>query len=69
MVGTLYNVPDSSSVVDKVSTCPRRACPAPAGNLSNPDGIGIPKQAKYPQAAAKFIEWFTPPTSRPTSPA
>ena len=27
--------------------------------MSNPDGIGIPKQAKYPAAAAKFIEWFT----------
>jgi multiple sugar transport system substrate-binding protein len=30
-----------------------------ADNLSNPDGVGIPKQAKYPNAAAKFIEWFT----------
>lgn len=28
-------------------------------NLSNPDAVGIPKQAKYPQAAAKFIDWFT----------
>jgi multiple sugar transport system substrate-binding protein len=27
--------------------------------MSNPDGIGIPSQAKYPAAAAKFIDWFT----------
>lgn len=31
----------------------------PVANLSNPDAVGIPKQAKYPDAAAKFIEWFT----------
>ena len=36
-----------------------RASAAPGANISNPDGIGIPKQAKYPQAAAKFIDWFT----------
>jgi len=27
--------------------------------MSNPDGIGIPVKAKYPAAAAKFIEWLT----------
>jgi multiple sugar transport system substrate-binding protein len=27
--------------------------------MSNPDGIGIPVKAKYPAAAAKFIQWFT----------
>jgi multiple sugar transport system substrate-binding protein len=31
----------------------------PAPNMSNPDGIGIPRTAKYPAAAAKFIQWFT----------
>ncbi|MGI4896466.1 MAG: hypothetical protein ACRYF3_15280, partial [Janthinobacterium lividum] len=31
---------------------------------SNPDGIGIPKEAKYPDAAAKFIEWFTDPAQQ-----
>ena len=27
--------------------------------MANPDGIGIPKTAKDPAAAAKFIKWFT----------
>jgi multiple sugar transport system substrate-binding protein len=58
-VGTLYNVKDSSSVVGKVRYIPTPGASGPAANLSNPDGIGIPKEAKYPQAAAKFIEWFT----------
>ncbi len=58
-VGTLYNVKDSSSVVGKVRYIPTPGVDGPAANLSNPDGVGIPKEAKYPQAAAKFIEWFT----------
>ncbi|WP_344108907.1 extracellular solute-binding protein [Kribbella alba] len=58
-VGTLYNVPDSSSVTGKVKYIKTPGVTGPAANLSNPDGIGIPKEAKYPQAAAKFIEWFT----------
>jgi multiple sugar transport system substrate-binding protein len=28
-------------------------------NVANPDGIGIPKTAKDPAAAAEFIKWFT----------
>jgi len=59
LVGSLYNVPSSSSVVDKVKYLATPGATGPAANLSNPDGIGIPKQAKYPNAAAKFIEWFT----------
>jgi multiple sugar transport system substrate-binding protein len=58
-VGTLYNVPDSSSVVGKVAYIRTPGVSGPADNLSNPDGIGIPKEAKYPDAAAKFIKWFT----------
>lgn len=58
-VGSLYNVPASSTVVEQVAYLPTPGVDAPAANLSNPDGIGIPKQAKYPEAAAKFIEWFT----------
>jgi multiple sugar transport system substrate-binding protein len=58
-VGTLYNVPESSSVVGKVKYIKTPGVSGPVANLSNPDGIGIPKEAKYPQAAAKFIEWFT----------
>jgi multiple sugar transport system substrate-binding protein len=58
-VGTLYDVPDSSSVVHQVAYLSTPGANGPGPNLSNPDGIGIPAQAKYPAAAAKFIEWFT----------
>ncbi|MGA8117692.1 MAG: extracellular solute-binding protein [Actinocatenispora sp.] len=58
-VGTLYNVPASSKVVNQVAYLPTPAVDGPGPNLSNPDGIGIPREAKYPAAAAKFIEWFT----------
>ena len=58
-VGTLYDVPDQSSVKGQVRYLKTPGVDAPTANLSNPDGVGIPKEAKYPQAAAKFIEWFT----------
>ncbi|HEX6933161.1 MAG TPA: extracellular solute-binding protein [Streptosporangiaceae bacterium] len=58
-VGTLYNVPSSSSVTDQVEYIPTPGATGSAANWSNPDGIGIPRQAKYPKAAAKFIQWFT----------
>lgn len=58
-VGALYNLPSSSSVVNQVEYVPTPGATGPAANWSNPDGIGIPKQAKYPKAAAKFIQWFT----------
>jgi multiple sugar transport system substrate-binding protein len=58
-VGTLYNVPSSSSVVNQVDYIPTPGATGTAANWSNPDGIGIPTEAKYPKAAAKFIQWFT----------
>jgi multiple sugar transport system substrate-binding protein len=58
-VGTLYNVPSQSSVVNQVEYLPTPGASGAAANWSNPDGIGIPKEAKYPKAAAKFIAWFT----------
>lgn len=58
-VGSLYDVPDLSTVVGKVVYIPTPGVTGVAANVSNPDGIGIPKTAKYPAAAAKFIEWFT----------
>ncbi len=58
-VGSLYDVPASSSVVHQVEYVPTPGASGPAANLGNPDGIGIPKTAKYPAAAAKFIEWIT----------
>ena len=59
MVGTLYDVPDSSSVVGQVKYLATPGASGVGPNLGNPDGIGIPRSAKYPAAAAKFIEWFT----------
>jgi multiple sugar transport system substrate-binding protein len=59
LIGTLYNVPSSSSVVRQVSYLATPGVTGARPNLSNPDGLGIPKTAKYPKAAAKFIEWFT----------
>ncbi|HEX3589298.1 MAG TPA: extracellular solute-binding protein [Pseudonocardiaceae bacterium] len=58
-VGSLYDVPSSSTVVRKVVYLSTPGASGPADNLSNPDGIGIPRTAKYPAAAAKFIQWFT----------
>jgi ABC-type glycerol-3-phosphate transport system substrate-binding protein len=58
-VGSLYDVPASSTVVTQVVYLSTPGVSGPAPNMSNPDGIGIPRQAKYPAAAAKFINWFT----------
>jgi multiple sugar transport system substrate-binding protein len=58
-VGSLYDVPASSSVVHQVVYIPTPGATGAGPNLGNPDGIGIPTQAKYPAAAAKFIKWIT----------
>lgn len=58
-IGSLYDVPASSKVVKQVSYIPTPGVAGKGPNLGNPDGIGIPLQAKYPAAAAKFISWFT----------
>ena len=58
-IGSLYEVPSASKVVGQVDYLPTPGVTGPAPNVSNPDGIGIPRTAKYPAAAAKFIEWFT----------
>jgi multiple sugar transport system substrate-binding protein len=58
-VGSLYDVPASSSVVNQVTYLPTPGINGIGPNMSNPDGIGIPVKAKYPAAAAKFIQWFT----------
>ncbi|WP_203904344.1 ABC transporter substrate-binding protein [Virgisporangium aliadipatigenens] len=55
-IGTLYDVPSASSVVHKIAYV---ATPGTPVNNSIPDGIGVPVHAKYPKAAARFIEWFT----------
>jgi multiple sugar transport system substrate-binding protein len=58
-VGSIYDVPSTSSVVNDVVYIPTPGVSGTTANLGNPDGIGIPKTAKYPAAAAKFIEWAT----------
>lgn len=58
-VGTLYNVPASSSVVNQVTYLNTPGVAGLTTNLGNADGIGIPVQAKNPVAAATFIKWFT----------
>lgn len=58
-VGSLYDVPSSSSVVGDVQYLPTPGVSGVTANVSNPDGIGIPRTAKYPKAAAAFIKWFT----------
>ncbi len=63
-IGSLYDVPASSKVVRQVVYIDTPGVSGAGPNLSNPDGIGIPKQAKYPAAAAKFIEWFTSATNQ-----
>ena len=60
-VGSLYDVPASSTVVHQIGYLATPGVTGPAPNNSNPDGIGVPVTAKYPQAAAKFIQWFTAP--------
>ena len=45
-VGTVYDVPSSSTVVGDVSYIPTPGASGPAPNLANPDGIGIPAEAK-----------------------
>jgi multiple sugar transport system substrate-binding protein len=63
-VGSIYDVPSSSSVVGDVDYIPTPGLTGTTNNLGNPDGIGIPKTAKYPAAAAKFIEWVTSATNQ-----
>ena len=58
-VGALYNVASSSTVTGQTVYIPTPGVDGPGPNLTNADGIGIPMTAKYPKAAAKFIQWFT----------
>lgn len=58
-VGSVYDVPSTSKVVGQVEYIPTPGVSAPAPNLSNPDGIGIPVTAKNVAGALAFIKWFT----------
>jgi multiple sugar transport system substrate-binding protein len=58
-VGSIYNVPASSSVVNQTEYIPTPGATGVGKNVANPDGIGIPKTARNVAGAVKFIKWFT----------
>jgi multiple sugar transport system substrate-binding protein len=58
-VGTVYNVPASSKAVDQISYISTPGVSGIGPNLGNPDGMGIPVQAKNVGAAVEFLKWVT----------
>jgi multiple sugar transport system substrate-binding protein len=58
-VNSIYNVPSSSSVVNQTAYVPTPGATGAGQAIANPDGIGIPKNAKNVAGAVKFIKWFT----------
>ncbi len=60
-VATIYDVPSQSSVVKKVDYIPTPGVSGIGPNLSNPDGIGIPKTSKNFAGALAFVRWFDEP--------
>jgi multiple sugar transport system substrate-binding protein len=58
-VASIYNVPSSSSVVNQTEYVQTPGSTGPGMNVANPDGIGIPRNAKNVAGAVKFIKWFT----------
>jgi len=63
-VGSLYNIPSASTVVNQIVYISTPGIKGIGPNLGNADGIGIPIKAKYPEAAAKYIEWSTSTASQ-----
>jgi multiple sugar transport system substrate-binding protein len=57
-VASIYNVPASSSVVNQTEYIPTPGATGVGQVVANPDGIGIPKNAKNVAGAVKFIKWF-----------
>jgi len=58
-LASIYNVPSSSSVVSQTAYEPTPGSTSAGMNVANPDGIGIPRNAKNVAGAVKFIKWFT----------
>ena len=58
-VGNNYNIPASSKVVGQISYINTPGVKGIGPNLGNPDGMGIPAQAKNVGAAVEFLRWFT----------
>ena len=63
-LGTIYNVPSQSKVVGDISYISTPGVNGPGPNLGNPDGIGIPAQAKHVAAAVAFIKWMEKPANQ-----
>jgi len=57
-------VPSMSKVVGQVEYIPVPGVSGATPDLSNPDGIGIPKTAKNVPGALAFINWFTNPKNQ-----
>jgi multiple sugar transport system substrate-binding protein len=63
-VGTIYNVPSESKVVGDVNYIPTPGASGVGSNLGNPDGIGIPAEAKHVGAAVEFMKWMEEPANQ-----
>jgi multiple sugar transport system substrate-binding protein len=63
-VGTIYNVPSESKVVGDVNYIPTPGASGVGSNLGNPDGIGIPAEAKHVAAAVAFMKWMEEPANQ-----
>jgi multiple sugar transport system substrate-binding protein len=63
-IGTIYNVPSESKVVGDVKYIPTPGASGVGSNLGNPDGIGIPAEAKHVAAAVAFIKWMEEPANQ-----
>ncbi len=65
-VGTLYDNPSASTVVGQIEYIRVPGLNGPVAGLEYPDGIGIPRTAKNPKAAAALIAWLTSEPSQAT---
>lgn len=63
-LGTIYQVPSESKVVGQMSYIPTPGASGVGSNLGNPDGIGIPAQAKHVAAAVAFMKWMEEPANQ-----
>jgi multiple sugar transport system substrate-binding protein len=57
-VATVYDVKSTSSVVGQVEYIPTPGLNGPGPNLSEPDGVGIPRTAANVKGAVEFIKWL-----------
>ena len=63
-VGTIYNVASESKVVGEMKYIPTPGASGVGSNLGNPDGIGIPAEAKHVAAAVAFMKWMEEPANQ-----